>query len=451
MGSSGKRILLINPWIYDFAAYDLWAKPLGLLMLGSHLRDRGHRVFFVDCVDVHSPWMAGENVTRPARKPYHCGKLFKEPVEKPQALESIPRAYSRYGITEKAFYRALKKIGRPDLVLVTSHMTYWYPGPFRVIEIVKTAFPDVPAVLGGVYATLCREHAAVNGGADYVLPGRAVDPLLARIDGILDTRTEKTEKTLYPAMDLYSHLDSVPLFTSRGCPKRCAYCACLYLENEFKQRSPEAVIDEIVHWVEGYGVRDIAFYDDALLVNAWDHLIPILEDILERRLVCRFHLPNGIHARDLTPKVADLMFRTGFRTIRLGLETVNPAKQLETGGKVTDGEVLQAIDTLRGVGYSQKQIGVYLMAGLPGQPWEEVEAGIEKVFEWGGLPKIAEFSPIPHTALWSEALRFSSYDIEREPLFQNNSILPCQWEGFTTDDLTSIKTRLQHRLREFIP
>jgi hypothetical protein len=33
-----KTILLINPWIYDFAAYDFWIKPMGLMMLGAILR-----------------------------------------------------------------------------------------------------------------------------------------------------------------------------------------------------------------------------------------------------------------------------------------------------------------------------------------------------------------------------------------------------------------------------
>jgi len=28
-----KKILLINPWVHDFAAYDFWLKPLGLLYL----------------------------------------------------------------------------------------------------------------------------------------------------------------------------------------------------------------------------------------------------------------------------------------------------------------------------------------------------------------------------------------------------------------------------------
>jgi hypothetical protein len=47
------NILLINPWIYDFAAHDLWSKPLGLLMLAGLLRAQGYNLSLLDCLDVH--------------------------------------------------------------------------------------------------------------------------------------------------------------------------------------------------------------------------------------------------------------------------------------------------------------------------------------------------------------------------------------------------------------
>ncbi len=50
------RILLVNPWIHDFAAYDFWATPLGLLTLGAMLRDHGARVSYVDCLDRFHYW-----------------------------------------------------------------------------------------------------------------------------------------------------------------------------------------------------------------------------------------------------------------------------------------------------------------------------------------------------------------------------------------------------------
>jgi cytochrome c-type biogenesis protein CcmH/NrfF len=33
-----KNVLLVNPWIDDFTAYDFWVRPLGLLVLGAVLR-----------------------------------------------------------------------------------------------------------------------------------------------------------------------------------------------------------------------------------------------------------------------------------------------------------------------------------------------------------------------------------------------------------------------------
>ncbi|MGD9339157.1 MAG: hypothetical protein PVF76_17665, partial [Syntrophobacterales bacterium] len=47
------NILLINPWIHDFAAHDLWSKPLGLLILAGFLRTRGYQLRLLDCLDVH--------------------------------------------------------------------------------------------------------------------------------------------------------------------------------------------------------------------------------------------------------------------------------------------------------------------------------------------------------------------------------------------------------------
>jgi len=49
------KVLLINPWIYDFAAYDEWVKPLGLLYIGTFLEKFGYRVSLINCMDRHHP------------------------------------------------------------------------------------------------------------------------------------------------------------------------------------------------------------------------------------------------------------------------------------------------------------------------------------------------------------------------------------------------------------
>ena len=41
------QLLLINPWIYDFTAYDFWSKPLGLLYIASILRNIGYQIDYL--------------------------------------------------------------------------------------------------------------------------------------------------------------------------------------------------------------------------------------------------------------------------------------------------------------------------------------------------------------------------------------------------------------------
>ena len=79
------------------------------------------------------------------------------------------------------------------------------------------------------------------------------------------------------------------------------------------------------------------------------------------------------------------------------------------------------------------------MAGLPGQRVGEVEETIAFVRERGGKPILVEYSPIPGTPLFQKAKQMSKFDLDNEPLFHNNSLLPCQWEGFTMDDLRRLK------------
>jgi len=129
--------------------------------------------------------------------------------------------------------------------------------------------------------------------------------------------------------------------------------------------------------------------------------------------------------------LASLMFRAGFKTIRFGFETASFRRQTDTGGKVTNEETRDAVACLLGAGYRREEIGVYILCGLPGQTASEVRGSIEFARSCGGRPVITEFSPIPGTPIWEEAVHASPYDIEEEPLYHNNTILPCRGKAFT--------------------
>jgi len=215
------------------------------------------------------------------------------------------------------------------------------------------------------------------------------------------------------------------------------------LTKGFSKRNPVKVVEEIEYWTTRFHVNNIAFYDDALLIEPSKHFIPIMKEIIKKDIHCHFHTPNAIHIREIDDEVASLLFRGGFKTIRVGFETSNEATQIEIGGKVDNEEFRQAVKNLKKAGYSGEEIGVYVMVGLPGQRAGEVEESIAFVKEAGARPMLVEYSPVPHTPLFEKAKRMSQFDLENEPLFHNNSILPCQWEGFSMADYRRIKERLR--------
>lgn len=434
------RILLVNPWIHDFAAYDVWAKPYGLLSLAALLRAHDLPVDYIDCLDRFHPRAAGADPhARHGRGPF-----LKRAIAHPKGLERIERTYSRYGIDPRWFREDIKDLNRPDLILVTSLMTYWYPGVIETIDGIKAIYPDVPVVLGGIYARLCSEHARTHSGATEAVVdrGESLFDLVHRHTGYyIGSRFNFNDMDAwpYPAFDLQHRINYVPLLTTRGCPFDCAYCASGFLEPRLMRRSPASVVDEIVHWHHHHGVINFAFYDDALLVDAERHALPIFEAIVEKQMPVSFHTPNAVHIRSITADVARLMKRAGFHTLRLGLETAAFETRHELDAKLTEAEFVQAVGHLKNAGFESGQIGAYLLVGLPGQSLSAVEASIKVVMNAGITPILAYYTPIPHTRLWKDAVAVSRYDLSADPVFSNNAIFPCRREAFSWKALSRLK------------
>jgi radical SAM superfamily enzyme YgiQ (UPF0313 family) len=445
-----KKILLINPWIHDFAAYDFWIKPLGLLYLGGLLRQNNHQVHFIDCLDPYHPAMLKESLQRPSRHSYGRGKFFRQVISRPDSLKTIVKNYCRYGITPEIFRQESENHQDTDIILITSMMTYWYPGVSEAIGIIKEVLPQVPVVLGGKYATLCYNHALNFSGADYVIAGPGEKQILDLLHKIFGEKPffmpdeENLDSYPYPAFDLISKIVQLPLITSRGCPYNCTYCAAHIFNKDFRRRNPLKVVDEIEYWQKKSGVTNFSFYDDALLVNPAEMIIPLLSEIKKRNLTCQFHCPNGLHLREINKELSELLYSSGFKTIRFGFETSDLMRQLQTGGKVKSEELRLAVGHLKNAGYKTADIGIYLLCGMPGQSAAEVRKSIEFVHECGAKPLLAEYSPIPGTIMWDDAVACSSFDIKNEPLYHNNSLLPCRNDDFSFAVYMELKKKLKN-------
>ena len=440
--NTAPHILCVNPWIHDFAAYDFWARPLGLLYLAGLLRASGCRVSYIDCLDRFHPRQPQPDPgARNGRGPYR-----KAPIAKPAGLEDVPRRYSRYGIDPEWFVKDLQSAGRPDLVLVTALMTYWYPGAAETISAVRSVYPDVPLVLGGVYAALNPVHAGKCMDADEIVAGPGETTVFHQVEKYTGRTVTPVcdpadmDALPYPAFDLQHGIPYVPVLTSRGCPFSCDYCASGLLEPRHRRRDPWRVFEEIRYWHGSYGVRDFAFYDDALLVDAENHADVLFSMIRDSGLEVRLHTPNALHVRNITYNTARLMHAAGMTTVRLGVETAD-FEGRDMDRKIGETEFFRAAAYLQESGFDSRQLGAYLLAGLPGQDPASVESSIDIVKSAGISPIIAYYSPIAGTKMWDAAKAASRYDLESDPVFTNNAVMPCRRQ-FSWELVTRLKRRI---------
>jgi radical SAM superfamily enzyme YgiQ (UPF0313 family) len=443
---SKKNILLINPWIYDFTAYDFWMKPLGLLYMAALLKKyTNFNLSFIDCLDRDHPSLKMRLRTKEDGR----GSFPKEEVSKPRVYEEIPRKYSRYGIPIELFKDELDRAGLPDLVLLTCTMTYWYPGVQFVVDHVRKKFGRVPIILGGVYPSLLPSHALAQTGVDVVCRGPGENQLFSLINEVLgdgicpDPKIATLDEMPFPAYSYLRNASTLPLLTSRGCPLRCSFCASFLLFEGFEQRSVDGVLRELEVMSRVHKAENIAFYDDALLLNKQKHIIPLLKGIVEKNCGLSFHTPNGLHVGEIDFELAVLLKKAGFGTLYLSQETFEEEIIKESCPKVSPGDLDRAIDCLIRAGFGRENIHVYLIVGLPGQNVSGVRESIRNVHDHGVLPHLAYFSPIPGTPEWEKLVSRGYLEKNADPLLHNKIIFPYVWGDIAPDELESLKKMLR--------
>ena len=417
-----KKILLVNPPIYDFSAYDFWLRPYGLLRVGGMLRNQAQLTLF-DFLDRHHP--------RTTHIPTKSDQWDRGPfqsvlIKKPAIYYDVPRHYRRYGVPRHHFRTFLRAHGPFDVVLIQSMMTYWYPGIQEVIADIKSNHQKTKVVLGGVYATLCPEHAK-RLDVDLVVEGDHLDPLWNYLG-------MRPDHEALPLWDLYDRLPVGVLKLTDGCPFRCTYCSVPQVYPPFATRPLKRALRELETLCR-IGVRNIAFYDDALLFKSTDILLPFLNGVRERGLTVNFHTPNALNARFLSRQVADQMVQAGFKTFYLGFESQAYTWQRRTGGKIYAEEFANAVRCLLDLGIDRQQIAAYLIVGHPESGSQEVEASMQFVHNLGIRLMLSEFSPIPGTPDGERCRQWVDLD---EPLWHNKTIFTLRFLGL--DKVRYLKT-----------
>ena len=408
--------LLINPWIYDFKCHDFWIKPHGLLRIATILKKSGCSADLIDCMDRFAPEMKDY---KEKDDEFGKGKFYYEELAKPEIYAKIPRKYKRYGMPVDVFKNKLEKMKKPDVIIMTSSMTYNYEGVFLAIDILKEKFERTKIILGGIYATLCTEHARKNKKISFVWKGSVDKPFFRVIKQCTgkEINCDDNINEIMPDYSFYRNNPHVAIRLTYGCPFNCTYCAIKNFYDGYYQIKRENVLAELKKYYDT-GIADVAFYDDALLYKNF-YIKSILKEIIKQNFKFRFHTPNGLHAAYIDEELAKLLKEAGFVDLRVSLETSDYELQKKTGGKITDENFKAAITNLKKAGYAGKDIGVYILAGLPGQTYYSVLKDVYYLMNKKVKIKLANYSPIPDTADFLRIKPDLRAQLAAEPLKQN--------------------------------
>lgn len=243
-----------------------------------------------------------------------------------------------------------------------------------------------------------------------------------KINGIVFRDNDSFVKT--PKRDLIYPLDSIPfpyrleksdpyLFSSRGCPYKCAFCGSSAFWCKTRFFTAEYIVKEIEHIIEQFpDIKNISIWDDLFIANKdrFKKFIGLIED---RGLNNKVTYSLSVRANLVDDELGDDLKKLNIKTTSFGAESGSD-RVLNVLRKGTTVEVNQrAIDTLYKHGI---RITCSFIVGVPSETEDEVRSTYEFIIRntqngklsAGGAVNI--LMPLPGTEMWRYAVKSDIID-----------------------------------------
>jgi radical SAM superfamily enzyme YgiQ (UPF0313 family) len=387
--------------------------PLGAAYVAAALREAGHSVHLVDgageaidqCVEIDSP----------------VGPLEQIGLSLEEIVDRIDPD--------------------TDIVGISTMFVHEWPTVRDLAALVKKHHPDVLVVLGGENATafapwileqsddvdccvLGEGEATMVAIADRVAAGRPIAglPGVAQRDGgeVVDTglsirltKKELNSQIPRPAWDLVpleKYWEHYPFFGvhrgrgiqvlgTRGCPYKCSFCSSPQMwTTKYVVREPDDVVDEIVEYVDRYGVENVNFVDLTAATNRRWTLG--LCDALERKAPgVSWQLPVGTRIEAIDREVLQRIWDTKCRNITFAPESGSERLLEIMDKRVKLDKVLQALADSREIGL---QTTINILIGHPAETRRDLWKSVRFMLKasWIGCSDTAVmmFCPYPGSA-----------------------------------------------------
>lgn len=357
---------------------------IGLAYVAAAVRAAGHRVELIDAPgEAIDQWM-------PFDTP--IGELHRIGLSLDEIIDRIDPACRIIGLTNM--------------------FQHEWPQVRELVAMIRRRFPDAFVIVGGENATafstwIMNEAPGIDccvlgeGEQTMVeLIGRLTDDrsldglpgLLLRdgadgrlVDSGLSTRLTKrhVDASPRPAWDLvplanyWAHYPflgvnrgrSMPVLGTRGCPYKCSFCSSPQMwTTKYVMRDPEDVVDEIVEYVEAYGVQNVNFVDLTAATNRrW--ILAVCDALEDRAPSVTWQLPIGTRSEAIDSEVLQRLWDTGCRNIALCPES-GSHRMLEIYDKRV--KLSHILDSVRSADEIGVRTVVHIIIGHPEERWSDI-------------------------------------------------------------------------------
>lgn len=404
------KILLINAPIPQSFYNQEYYPPSSLLYLGAVLINHGETVKILDL-----------KIYKNNPKQTSYGEIIKETI-----LEFTP-----------------------DLVGITGLYSGNFPDELRYSILIKSAFKNIPIVIGGIHPTIYAKEILQNcPSIDWVVLGEGEKTILdlvsamknqiggiEKIPGI--AYRKNGEVIINPKMDYIKNIDeipfpaydlirledyyvdtsqwhnpkklpintSIPIISSRSCPNRCPFC-CIYYTMGYiwRARSAQNVVSEIEYLYHTYNHRHFSIMDDNFSLSK-SRVLEICRLIIKKKMNIQFDTPNGLSMRTLDGEVIDAMVSAGM---------VRTAFAIESGSDYIRNEIIKKYLSRKKIyeiigltkKYPELHVSAFFIVGMP----EETEKTLMDTYNMIkdiNVNKIhlMNIIPFPGTKVYEQALR----------------------------------------------
>jgi anaerobic magnesium-protoporphyrin IX monomethyl ester cyclase len=213
----------------------------------------------------------------------------------------------------------------------------------------------------------------------------------------------KLESIPYPARELLNLKGTHhAMFTSRGCPYRCIFCASSRFWATTRFASAKYIAEEIKELYYNYGAKLISFHDD-LFIAKKQRLQDLLDILARDNILGKVRFSCSARSNLVNDKMAKLLRELGVVSVALGLESGHPRvlKYLK-GDNVTVEDNTTAVKVLAQNGITPNAA---FIIGSPTETKEEIMATYNFI---KSVPlrnfNVYVMTPLPGTPIWQEAV-----------------------------------------------